>query len=142
MNNILEQIAKVNSIVNDYVWGIPMLCLILGTGVFYTIISKFYQVTHFKEVLSNTVNSIFKKSKNKTEQHKNALTQFQALTTALAATIGTGNIAGVATAIVVGGPGSIFWMWICAIFGMATHFAEIVLGIYYRKKDTVGSCHK
>ena len=139
MNNILEQIAKVNSVVNDYVWGIPMLCLILGTGVFYTIISKFYQVTHFKEVLSNTVNSIFKKSKNKTEQHKNALTQFQALTTALAATIGTGNIAGVATAIVVGGPGSIFWMWICAIFGMATHFAEIVLGIYYRKKDTDGS---
>lgn len=139
MNNVIEQIASINSTLNGYVWGVPMLCLILGTGIFITLRSKFFQVTHFGEALNSTISSIFKKSSDKKGNQKNALTQFQALTTALASTIGTGNIAGVATAIVVGGPGSIFWMWVCAILGMGTHFAEIILGLYYRKKDTDGS---
>lgn len=137
MNNIINEISNINGILNNVVWGVPMLCLILGTGIYLTFRTKFFQITHAKEVLDNTINGIFVKNKkeSKKERKKHSLTQFQALSTALASTIGTGNIAGVATAIVVGGPGSIFWMWICAIFGMITHFAEIILGIYYRKYD-------
>ena len=133
MENLYNIVSNINSIVNSYVWGTPMLMLIFFTGIFYTIRLRAFQITHIKEVFDNTIKGIFKSSKN--SNNKNVLSQFQALSTALAATIGTGNIAGVATAIVLGGPGSIFWMWVCAIFSMATHFAEIVLGIYYRRKN-------
>lgn len=138
INQIISTIDKYNSILNGLVWGIPMLCLILGTGIFYSIRSGFFQVRKFKDVLDNTVKGLFaqKKSSNKKEGKK-VLTQFQALSTALASTIGTGNIAGVSSAIVVGGPGAVFWMWICAIFGMMTHFAEVTLGMYFRKYDKV-----
>ena len=137
LNNILSDIAHYNGIVNGIVWGVPMLCLILGVGVFYSIRTKFFQVTHAKDVYDNTIKGIVNISKDKksAKEKSNVLSQFQALSTALASTIGTGNIAGVATAIMVGGPGSIFWMWISAIFGMGTHFAEVVLGMYYRKYD-------
>lgn len=134
---IVEQIAHYNGIVNGVVWGVPMLCLILGVGVFYAIRTKFFQLTHTKDVYDNTIKGILNSGEDKksAKKKKNVISQFQALTTALASTIGTGNIAGVSTAIVVGGPGSIFWMWICAIFGMGTHFAEVILGIYYRNYD-------
>lgn len=137
LNNIVDVVTKVNGSINGIVWGIPMLCLIFGTGVYFSIRTKFFQITHVKDVYENTVKGILgnAKEKSKVKNNKNALSQFQALTTALASTIGTGNITGVSTAIVVGGPGSIFWMWICAVFGMITHFAEVVLGIYYRKDD-------
>lgn len=132
---IVEQIAHYNGIVNGVVWGVPMLCLIFGVGVFYAIRTKFFQLTHTKDVYDNTIKGILNSGEDKKSAKKNVISQFQALTTALASTIGTGNIAGVSTAIVVGGPGSIFWMWICAIFGMGTHFAEVILGIYYRNYD-------
>ncbi|MBR1453789.1 MAG: sodium:alanine symporter family protein [Lachnospiraceae bacterium] len=134
LNSFIETVASVNGKINGIVWGVPMLVLILGVGIYYSIRTKFFQITHAKDVYENTVKGIISR-KEKNIKKKNVLSQFQALSTALASTIGTGNIAGVSTAIVVGGPGSIFWMWICAIFGMGTHFAEIILGIYYRNYD-------
>lgn len=137
LNNFIEIISHYNSILNGIVWGVPMLCLILGVGVFYAIRTKFFQITHAKDVYDNTIKGIINSSKDKesAKSKSNVISQFQALSTALASTIGTGNIAGVSTAIVIGGPGSIFWMWICAILGMGTHFAEVILGIYYRNYD-------
>ena len=137
LDNFIEKIASVNGKINGIVWGVPMLVLIIGVGIYYAFRTKFFQITHAKEVYDNTIKGIINRTddKEKAGEKKNALSQFQALSTALASTIGTGNIAGVATAIVVGGPGSILWMWICAIFGMGTHFAEVVLGIYYRNYD-------
>lgn len=137
LNEIFKNISHYNGIANGIVWGIPMLCLILGVGIFYTIRTRFFQITHIKDVYDNTVKGIvnFSNDKKSAKEKNHVLSQFQALSTALASTIGTGNIAGVTTAIIIGGPGAIFWMWICAIFGMCTHFAEIVLGIYYRKYD-------
>ena len=137
LNSLFEKISHYNGIVNGIVWGVPMLCLILGVGVFYAIRTRLFQITHAKDVYDNTIKGIINRSKDKkdVQSKNNVISQFQALTTALASTIGTGNIAGVSTAIVIGGPGSIFWMWICAIFGMGTHFAEVILGIYYRNYD-------
>ena len=138
---MLEQfytnVTHINSAINNVVWGVPMLALMILTGLFYTLRTKGFQITHLKEVFSNTVSGILKTNK-KNKKDKNSISQFQALTTALAATIGTGNIAGVATAIVVGGPGAIFWMWVCALLGMITHFSEVILGIYFRKKTPTG----
>lgn len=115
-----------------------MLVLIIATGIYLTIRTKFFQVTKVKHINDETLRAIFcKKSVTKTKEKK-AISQFQALTTALAATIGTGNIAGVATAISLGGPGAVFWMWISAFFGMMTNFSENVLGIFYRKKNMHG----
>ncbi|MBR3288754.1 MAG: alanine:cation symporter family protein [Lachnospiraceae bacterium] len=137
LNSLFEKISHYNGIVNGIVWGVPMLCLILGVGVFYAIRTRLFQITHARDVYDNTIKGIINRSKDKKDiqSKNNVISQFQALTTALASTIGTGNIAGVSTAIVIGGPGSIFWMWICAILGMGTHFAEVILGIYYRNYD-------
>ena len=136
LNGFVNSVASINGKINGIVWGVPMLILILGVGIYYAIRTKFFQLTHTKDVYENTVKGIINRNDDtKSEKTNNALSQFQALSTALASTIGTGNIAGVATAIVVGGPGSIFWMWICAVFGMGTHFAEVILGIYYRNYD-------
>ena len=137
LNNFVEKLAYYNGIVNGIVWGVPMLCLILGVGIFYAFRTKLFQVTHAKDVYDNTVKGILNSGEDKKSANSknNVISQFQALSTALASTIGTGNIAGVSTAIVIGGPGSIFWMWICAILGMGTHFAEVILGIYYRNYD-------
>lgn len=136
-DGIVSLIAKYNGMLNGIVWGVPMIALILFVGISYAIKTKFFQITHFKEVYDNTIKGILTRKEDDTKANAQAkvLSQFQALSTALASTIGTGNIAGVSTAIAVGGPGAIFWMWICAIFGMGTHFIEIVLGIYYRSKD-------
>ena len=136
----IEQITKVNGAVNGFVWGLPMLILLVGTGILMTLLTKFFQITHVKHWFSKTIGAVF------TDRHVTAhtakddksISQFQSLCTALAATIGTGNIAGVAAAIVSGGPGAIFWMWIVSFFGMMTNFSENVLGIYYRRKNEVG----
>lgn len=135
---MVEFISKYNSILNNIVWGIPMLILIIGTGIYMTIRTRFFQITKAKHVNDETICAIFKKKSVTKTKEKKAISQFQALTTALAATIGTGNIAGVATAITLGGPGAVFWMWISAFFGMMTNFSENVLGIYYRKKNVHG----
>lgn len=138
MNSIINAVESINSAVNGFVWGVPMLILIISTGIFMTLRTKFFQITKIKHWTSETFLAIFKKKSVTKTKDKKAISQFQALATALAATIGTGNIAGVATAIVVGGPGAIFWMWISAFFGMMTNFSEKVLGIYFRKKNNQG----
>lgn len=133
-----ELITKVNSMVNGVVWGVPMLILIIGTGILMTCLTKFFQVSHAGHVMKETIGGIFTKKDVRKNKDKKSISQFQALCTALATTIGTGNIAGVATAIAVGGPGAVFWMWLSAFFGMMTNYSENVLGIYYRRKNKEG----
>ncbi len=134
---MLEMISKINGAINNVVWGIPMLILIIGTGIYMTIRTKFFQITHASHVSSKTIGGVFQKESGvTTSKEKSSISQFQALCTALAATIGVGNIAGVAAAIAAGGPGAIFWMWLSAFFGMMTNYSENVLGIYYRRKNS------
>ena len=137
MERVLSIVEKVNSAVNGFVWGLPMLILLVGTGILMTCLTKFFQITHIKHWIKNTIGGIFKDSHvtAHTDKEDTQISQFQSLCTALAATIGTGNIAGVAAAIASGGPGAIFWMWIVAFFGMMTNFSENVLGIYYRRRN-------
>ncbi len=137
MEGFAKTVADVNGVVNNFVWGIPMLVLLVGTGILMTCLTKGFQISHFGHWVKCTIGGIFK-DKNVTAhtgKEDKSISQFQSLCTALAATIGTGNIAGVATAIISGGPGAIFWMWIVAIFGMMTNYSENVLGIYYRRKN-------
>lgn len=138
MQSFIDTVAKVNGAVNGVVWGIPMLVLIIGTGIFMSVRTGFFQITRIKTWANETFLAIFKKKSVTKTDEKKAITQFQALSTALAATIGTGNIAGVATAVCIGGPGAVFWMWLSALFGMMTSFSENVLGIFFRKKNEHG----
>ena len=126
MENVLERI-------NAFVWGVPSVVLILGTGIYLTWITGFAQFRLFPDALRSFWRNIFPKT-----QQTQGVSSFQALCTALAATVGTGNIAGVAGAIAIGGPGAVFWMWVSAFFGMVTNYAENVLGLYFRKKDEKG----
>lgn len=136
---MFDTIVKVNSVINDFVWVKIGLFLLIGTGILTTIITKFFQIVHIKEWWMSTIGGIFKKeSKVRENSDKGGVSQFQALCTALAATIGTGNIAGVSAAICTGGPGAVFWMWVAAFFGMMTSFSENILGIYYRRRNKNG----
>ncbi len=137
---MVEMITNVNSAINGFVWGIPMLVLLVGTGILMTVLTKFFQLSHIGHWFKNTIGGIFKdKNVTKhTEKGDQSISQFQSLCTALAATIGTGNIVGVASALIAGGPGAIFWMWVVAFFGMMTNYSENVLGIYYRRKNSKG----
>ena len=128
----METVEKINSFINGIVWGPFMLCVLLGIGIFYTFKLRFFQIRHFKYWWNETFMSIFKKKEGK--RGKGKISPFQAMATALAGAIGTGNIVGVAGAISLGGAGAIFWMWVAAVFGMATIFAENVLGVKYREK--------
>lgn len=114
-----------------------MLVLLIGTGILMTVLTKFFQLSHIGHWFKNTIGGIFKDRHitRHTDKDDKSISQFQSLCTALAATIGTGNIVGVASALVAGGPGAIFWMWIVAFFGMMTNYSENVLGIYYRRKN-------
>lgn len=135
MNLFVEIIEKVNSAV----WGTPTLMLIIATGIYYTVSLGFFQFSKLPLWLSNTLFAIFReKETRKKDGEKTAFSQFQAMATSLAATVGTGNIAGVGTAISAGGPGAVFWMWFCSFFSMMTSYAENSLGIYYRKRDKNG----
>ena len=116
---MLETITKINSTVNSFAWGPIMLALLVGTGIFLTCRTGWIQVRWFGYIMKNTIGSLFAKSDKKASDGKN-LSAFQAVTTALAGTVGTGNIAGVTGAIFVGGPGAVFWMWVSAFFGMCT----------------------
>ena len=139
MGKFLEIVESVNSAINNAVWGLPGLILLIGTGILLTFGTKFFQVRHIAHWWKMTIASVFKKGSQTTKSNdKKTISQFQALCAALAATIGTGNIAGVATAIVTGGPGAVFWMWVAAFFGMMTNFSENVLGIYYRSRNKNG----
>ena len=137
---MVELIANVNNAINGFVWGVPMLVLLVGTGILMTILTKFFQLSHIGHWFKNTVGGIFhdRHVTKHTEAGDQSISQFQSLCTALAATIGTGNIVGVASALVAGGPGAIFWMWIVAFFGMMTNYSENVLGIYYRRRNSKG----
>ena len=130
MKNITEIINQFDSLV----WGIPMLVLLLGTGVFLSIRLRFIQFRRFGYIMKKTVGQLFVRR----EKQEGSLTPIQALSTALAGTVGTGNIAGVAGAIAIGGPGAIFWMWIAALFGMCTKYSEILLAVHFRKKNDSG----
>ena len=138
MESFVASVTALNGAINGWVWGPPMLALIICSGIYLTLRTKFFQVSQSKDTNSNTWMAIFTKKSVTSTKEKKAISQFQALSTALAATVGTGNIAGVATAISIGGPGAVFWMWVSAFFGMMTKYAEIVLGIFFRKKNIRG----
>lgn len=135
---MIETITNVNSFVNGIVWGWPALILLGFVGVLMTCMTKFFQLSHFGHWIKHTIGAIFgdKHVTKHTQDH--SISQFQSLCTALAATVGTGNIVGVAGAIAVGGPGAVFWMWLIAFFGMMTNYSENVLGILYRRKNSKG----
>ena len=137
MEQFLGNLTNINDAVNSFVWVKIGLVLLIGTGILMTVVTKFFQITHAGHWWKKTGGGVFdKKSHNKDE--KGSVSQFQALCTALAATIGTGNIAGVSAAICLGGPGAVFWMWVAAFFGMMTNYSENVLGIFFRRKNDEG----
>lgn len=138
MDNFIQVVTDVNSKVNNLVWGIPALTLLVGTGVLMTILTKGFQFTRFGHMIKETVAGVFSKKDVMKSKDKKSISQFQAMCTALSATIGTGNIAGIAYAITMGGPGAVFWMWVAAIFGMMTNYSENVLGIYFRRRNKEG----
>ncbi|MBQ6526888.1 MAG: sodium:alanine symporter family protein, partial [Clostridia bacterium] len=139
MNGFTQTIAAINSQINNVVWGVPALVLLIGTGILMTVLTKFFQFRRFGHMWKNTIGGLFEKEKGIRKSHdRHSISQFQALCTALSATIGTGNIAGVAYAITTGGPGAVFWMWVAAIVGMMTNYSENVLGIYFRRRNQHG----
>ncbi len=138
MEKFIETIESINGAVNSFAWGPIMLILLVGTGIYLSIRTGFLQVRKFGYIMKNTFGSLFRKSD---KDHGKNLSPFQAVTTALAGTVGTGNIAGVTGAIFVGGPGAVFWMWVSAFFGMCTKYAEIALAIKYREKDENNQYH-
>ena len=133
---MMEWLTNFNNDINGFVWNNGMW-LLLFTGLLTTVITGVFQIRHIGHWFSQTLGSLFKKDVSGHVKGK-SISQFQALCTALAATIGVGNIAGVATAICLGGPGAVFWMWVAAFFGMMTNYSENVLGIYYRRKNSDG----
>ena len=139
MSNFVSTIESVNGALNSFAWGPLMLLLLVGTGIYLTIKVNWLQVTHFGRILKNTVGTLFKKQDSK--DHGANISPFQAVTTALAGTVGTGNISGVTGAIFTGGAGAVFWMWVAAFFGMITKYAEILLAMKYRIKDENGVYH-
>ena len=131
---MLELITNVNNALNSFIWGVPAMTCIIGVGLYLAIRTGFLQIRKFGYAMKNTVGRMFQK----TEAAAGSLTPFQAVCTALAATVGTGNIAGVAGAIAIGGPGAVFWMWISALLGMGTKFAEVTLAVHYRERNDKG----
>lgn len=131
---MLEWIAKINGVVNDFIWGVPAMILLMGVGLYLSCGTGFMQLRRFGTAMKTTLGRIFKHEK----AAPGTLTPFQAVCTALAATVGTGNIAGVAGAIAIGGPGAVFWMWVSAFLGMCTKFAEVTLAVRYRERNAKG----
>ncbi len=139
MEKILEVVEKVNGDINNLVWGWPMIILILGTGILLTVRTKVMQVRKFNMSLNETLGKTFKSVGKKNDKKKeNSISPFEAFATAISGTVGTGNIIGVTSAIMTGGPGAVFWMWVSAFFGMITNFSENILGMYFRKKSANG----
>lgn len=131
---MFEKISAINALINSYIWGIPSMIFILGIGIFFTIKCNYIQIIKFPHAMKMTLGKIFTKQ----EKTKDGITPFQAVCTALAATFGTGNIAGVAGAITIGGPGAIFWMWLSALLGMCIKFVEVTLAVIFREKNKEG----
>ena len=131
---MLESIIKINQAVNGFIWGVPAMICIIGVGLLLSVRTRFIQVRKFGAAMKNTIGKIF----DKTQAKDGSMSPFQAVCTALAGTVGTGNIAGVAGAIALGGPGAIFWMWCSAFLGMCTKFSEVTLAIHFREKNANG----
>ena len=131
---MLATIESINNVVNNFIWGVPAMICIVGVGLLLSIRTGFLQIRKFPYAMKVTIGRMLKKR----EASDGALTPFQAVCTALAATVGTGNIAGVAGAIAIGGPGAVFWMWISALLGMCTKFSEVTLAVHFREKNTEG----
>ena len=131
---MLSTIETINQVVNDFIWGVPAMVCIIGVGFYLSCRTSFLQIRKFSYAIQTTIGRMFRK-RNASD---GALTPFQAVCTALAATVGTGNIAGVAGAIAIGGPGAVFWMWVSAVLGMCTKFAEVTLAVYYRETNKEG----
>ena len=131
---MINIISEINSKINGFVWGLPMMVLILGVGVYLSVRCGFPQFRHFGHIMKNTLGKAFEK----TETKEGSVSPFKAMCTALAASIGTGNLAGVSGAIAIGGPGAIFWMWVSALLGMCTKFSEVTLAIKYRERNKKG----
>ena len=132
--SMLSTIEAINSAVNNFIWGVPAMICIIGVGLVLSFRTRFLQIRKFPYAMKVTFGRMFKKR----EASDGAMTPFQAVCTALAATVGTGNIAGVAGAIAIGGPGAVFWMWISAILGMCTKFSEVTLAVHFREKNVHG----
>lgn len=133
-NKMIETITKVNQVANDFIWGVPAIVCIIGVGILLSVRTRFIQVRRFGAAMKNTIGKLF----DKTQAKEGSISPFQAVCTALAGTIGTGNIAGVAGAIALGGPGAIFWMWCSAFLGMCTKFSEVSLALHFREKNANG----
>lgn len=131
---MLQTIESINAAVNDFVWGVPAMVCIIGVGLVLSFRTGFIQFRKFGYALKNSIGRIFTKS----EAKEGSITPFQAVCTALAATVGTGNVAGVAGAIAIGGPGAVFWMWISALLGMCTKFSEVTLAVHFRERNPEG----
>lgn len=131
---MLYMIETINTAVNNFIWGVPAMICIFGVGLFLSVRTNFLQIRKFPYAIRTTIGRMFRK-RNASD---GAMTPFQAVCTALAATVGTGNIAGVAGAIAIGGPGAVFWMWISALLGMCTKYAEVTLAVHFREKNTNG----
>ncbi len=135
---MIQVITDINGVINDAVWGWPALILLAFVGVLMTCLTGFFQLSHIGHWFKKTIGAIFGERHVVRHTGDKSISQFQSLCTALAATVGTGNIVGVAGAIAVGGPGAVFWMWLIAFFGMMTNYSENVLGILYRRKNSEG----
>ena len=131
---MLDFIIAINKVLNDFIWGAPAMVCIIGVGLYLSFRTNFLQIRKFAYSMKCTIGRIFEKK----EATAGSLTPFQAVCTALAATVGTGNIAGVAGAIAIGGPGAVFWMWISALLGMCTKFAEVTLAVHFRERNDKG----
>ena len=131
---MLETISSINQVVNDFIWGVPAMVCIIGVGILLSVRTNFIQIRKFPYAIKTTIGRMFKKK----EAGDGAMTPFQAVCTALAGTVGTGNIAGVAGAIAIGGPGAVFWMWCSAVLGMCTKFAEVILAVHFRQRNQEG----
>ena len=131
---MLSTIETVNNVVNNFIWGVPAMICIIGVGLYLSIRTRFLQIRKFPYSMKVTLERMMKKK----EASDGALTPFQAVCTALAATVGTGNVAGVAGAIAIGGPGAVFWMWVSALLGMCTKFTEVTLAVHFRETNAQG----
>ena len=131
---MLETIESINNVVNNFIWGVPVMICIIGVGLVLSFRTRFLQIRKFPYAMKVTIGRMFRKK----QAADGAMTPFQAVCTALAATVGTGNIAGVAGAIAIGGPGAVFWMWISALLGMCTKFSEVTLAVHFREKNDKG----
>ena len=132
--SMLQLIETINNAVNNFIWGVPAMICIFGVGLYLSLRTRFLQIRKFPYAIRTTLGRMFRKR----DASDGAITPFQAVCTALAATVGTGNIAGVAGAIAIGGPGAVFWMWVSALLGMCTKFAEVTLAVFYHEKNANG----